>query len=154
MSRPLASSNKVNFSRIDEHSKSQDTMHNKPKISYVSNNHSLKNKLVLLDNTVNYIYKEVDITKKTLNSLKVDTDKMLELLNTKMAKTEKTQMDRTEKIRIKTEDEFMKQRNENKEFNTNVKLIKDNHLKMNSRITKIQKKLNALAGHVGLAVDK
>lgn len=155
MNKPLANNtNKTNFSKIDEHSKSQDTIHNRTKLGYVSNNNSLKNKLVLLDNTVIHIYKEVDTAKKTLNTLKVDTDKMFELLNTKMLKMEKAQKDKAEKIRLKTEDEFSKQRNENKEFSTNVKLIKENHSKMNNHLVKLQKKLNALSVHVGLSIDK
>lgn len=154
MSRPLANSNKANFSKIDEHSKSLDTMHNKSKIPYVSNSNSLKNKLVLLDNTVYYIYKEVDTTKKTLNSLKIDTDKMLEQMSTRMTKMDKAQKDKAEKIRIKTDDEFSKQRNENKEFSTNVKIMKENHLKMNIQLSRLQKKLYALSLHVGLAIDK
>lgn len=116
---------------------------------------SLKNKLVTLNNNINVLYREIDQNKLDLNTLKIENEKMNEFVTKKNIKTENKLKDSIENMKSNTEDKFSIQKTNNKDYITHIKLLKEDHISLNNTLTKLQKRLEFLASHVGLeAVSK
>ena len=116
---------------------------------------SLKNKLVTLNNNINILYREIDQNKLDLNTLKIENEKMNEFATKKNIKSENKLKDSLENMKSNTEDKFSIQKTNNKDYFTHIKLLKEDHISLNNTLTKLQKRLEFLASHVGLeAVGK
>lgn len=116
---------------------------------------SLKNKLVTLNNNINVLYREIDQNKLDLNTLKIENEKMNEFVTKKNIKTENKLKDSIDNMKSNTEDKFSIQKTNNKDYITHIKLLKEDHISLNNTLTKLQKRLEFLASHVGLeAVSK
>jgi maltodextrin utilization protein YvdJ len=119
------------------------------KISNSNVNYSMKGKLISLDNMITYVYQEIDKSKKDLNGLKIENEKMNEQLGKKFIKIETKLKDLVDDMKLNAEDKFSKQRTSNKDYFNNIKLLKAEHISLNKKLTTLQKRLSFLENHVG-----
>ncbi len=143
-------STKQMFNKETSHFDQTSNMTRKNITTINNNGFSLKNKLVTLNNNINILYKEIDQNKLDLNTLKIENEKMNEFITKKIIKTDNKLKESLDNMKSNTEDKFSIQKTNNRDYITHIKLLKEDHISLNNTLSKLQKRLEFLASHVGL----
>lgn len=120
------------------------------KRNQINTSFNLKAKLTELNNKVNAVYSEIDQNKQDLNVLKVENEKMEEYFKKTSLKMEKKLKETVDFNKLHAEDRLLTQKNSNKEYYLNIKILKDEHLLLNNKLSILQKKIQFLENHVGI----
>lgn len=144
--------NQTSLSKIDENPRITEVTIQKMKQE--QSNMSLKGKLFQLDWVINHIYKDIDQIKLNIDIINQETEKSKEGLNRKFNKIDQILKDKEDALMVNAEDKFSKQRTINMDFIKNIRILKDDHIKLDKKLSNLQKKLSIMADHVGIDLKK
>ena len=82
--------------------------------------------------------------------LKVEKKKMEEYFKKTSQKMEKKLKETVDFNKLHAEDRLLTQKNSNKEYYLNIKMLKDEHLLLNNKLLILQKKIQFMENHVGI----